>query len=240
MSKTGWIIFTAVVLAVLGGLVAWARISNPPVNVDGIDHSKVVAASAENGNIGDHVRGKKDSKVLLIEYGDFQCPGCAEVHPQTKQIIEEYGDRIGFVFRNFPLSSIHPNARLAAAAAEAAGLQGKYWEMHDLIYDNQSDWSSLTGEKRNDIFVNYAKSLELDIDKFNTDLASKSTGEAGQKLATKKINFDIALGKANGVSATPTFFINGTVVDDSVRESFVRGDLEPIKALLDEALKSAN
>lgn len=238
MNKTGWIIFSVVVAAVLAGLVVWTRIANPPVDVSGIDNGTLVAASANNGNIADHVTGKKDSKVLLIEYGDFQCPSCGSAYPQTKQIIKEYGDRVGFVFRNFPLTSLHPNARVAAATAEAAGLQGKYWEMHDMLYEKQDDWSGLSGDKRGDIFNSYAQTLGLDMDKFKADLQSNST--SGDTSTTKKIAFDQALGKKFNVNATPTFFINGKQMDDATREAFVKGqDISSVRAALDEALKNA-
>lgn len=238
MNKTGWIIFSVVVAAVLAGLVVWTRIANPPVDVSGIDNGSLVAASANNGNIADHVIGKKDSKVLLIEYGDFQCPSCGEAYPSTKKIIEEYGDRIGFVFRNFPLTSIHPNARVAAATAEAAGLQGKYWEMHDMLYERQNDWNSLSGDKRGDIFNGYAQSLGLDINKFKSDLQGNNT--TGDTSINKKIAFDQALGKQFGVNATPTFFINGKQMDDTTRGAFVKGqDLSSVRAALDDALKNA-
>lgn len=238
MNKTGWIIFSVVVAAVLAGLVVWTRVANPPVDVSGVDNGTLVAASANNGNIADHVTGKKDSKVLLIEYGDFQCPSCGSAYPQTKQIIKEYGDRVGFVFRNFPLTSLHPNARVAAATAEAAGLQGKYWEMHDMLYEKQDDWSGLSGDKRGDIFNSYAQTLGLDMDKFKADLQGNSAN--GDASTTKKIAFDQALGKKFNVNATPTFFINGKQMDDATREAFVKGqDISSVRAALDEALKNA-
>lgn len=238
MNRTGWIIFSVVVAAVLVGLVVWTRIANPPVDVSGVDNGSVVAASTNNGNIADHVTGKKDSKVLLIEYGDFQCPSCGGAYPSTKKIIEEYGDRIGFVFRNFPLTSMHPNARVAAATAEAAGLQGKYWEMHDMLYEKQNDWSSLSGEKRGDIFDSYAQTLGLDMTKFKADL--QGNNENSDQSVNKKISFDQALGKKAGVNATPTFFINGKQMDDATRDAFVKGqDLTSVKAAIDEALKNA-
>lgn len=238
MNKTGWIIFSVVVAAVLVGLVVWTRIANPPVDVSGIENGSVVTASTNNGNIADHVTGKKDSKVLLIEYGDFQCPSCGGAYPSTKKIIEEYGDRIGFVFRNFPLTSMHPNARVAAATAEAAGIQGKYWEMHDMLYEKQNDWSSLSGEKRGAIFDGYAQTLGLDMTKFKADL--QGNNENSDQSVNKKISFDQALGKKFGVNATPTFFINGKQMDDATRDAFVKGqDLTSIKAAIDEALKNA-
>ena len=106
-----------------------------------------------------------------------------------------------FVFRNFPITEVHPNAKAAAGTAEAAGLQDKYWQMHDKIYETQTDWSELSINDRGKFFENLAKEIGLDINKFNTDLSSKSVSE--------KINYDTALGKKAGVDATPTFYLNG-------------------------------
>lgn len=229
MNKTGWIIFSTAVILLLGGLVAWTRISNPPINVSNVDHNAVLTASAQNGNIKENVRGKADAKILLIEYGDYQCPGCGTASPYVNELIEDYGDRIGFVFRNFPLTSIHPNARTASASVEAAGLQGKFWEMHDLVYENQSEWSSADATKRTDLFKQYAKTIGLDEAKFTEDLASSNI--------SKKINFDVALGKKEKVEATPTFFLGGEKISSELASSLSSGDLAPVKAKIDELLK---
>lgn len=225
MNKTGWIIFSVAVIALLGGLVAWTRITNPPLDVSGVDSNSVVAASDNNGNIADHTKGSDKNKILLVEYGDYQCPSCAGAHPNVNTLMEEYGDDVTFIFRNFPLTSIHPNARAAAAVAEAAGLQGKYWEMYDVLYEKQNDWNSLDTSQRTSVFNTYASSLGLDLDKFKTDLASKEV--------TAKINFDIALGKKNNVAATPAFFLNGKELDKETSSGIVQGDLTAIKKQLD-------
>ena len=229
MSKVAWIIFGAVIVLVLGGLIAYSRINSPSADVKDINSASIVGASDANGNIADHVYGNTESKVLLIEYGDFQCPSCGAAHPQIKELAEEYKDRIGFVFRNFPLTSIHPNARAASAAVEAAGLQGKYWEMHDLVFESQNEWSSITdGTQRTNIFVGYAESLGLNKDQFTTDLAASTVNQ--------KISFDQALGKKLGVNATPTFYINNDKVSDEASSSAVQGDTTALKTLIDAAL----
>lgn len=229
MNKIGWIIFSVVVVLVLGGLVAWTRIANPPIDLTGVENNSVVAASDQNGNIADHTKGSESNKILLIEYGDYQCPSCGDAYPNVNTLMEEYGDDVTLVFRNFPLTAIHPNARAAAAVAEAAGLQGKFWEMHDKLYVSQNDWSGLDASKRTTVFNSYAQDLGLDMDKFNADVAGK---EAGQK-----INFDTALGKSVDVAATPTFFLNGKKLDDATSSAIVQGDLTAIKAQLDELIK---
>jgi protein-disulfide isomerase len=228
MNKVGWIIFSVVVVGLLGGLIIWTRSTNPSVDVSKINNNSILVASAASGNIADHVTGKTDSKVLLIEYGDYQCPSCGSAYPNVKTLMDQYGDRIALVFRNFPLTSIHPNARAGAAAAEAAGLQGKYWEMHDALYSNQDSWTSLDASQRTDAFVSFATQLGLDTKKFTTDLSDVNVN--------KKISFDISLGKANTVAATPTFFLNGKTLDKTAADGIVQGNLDPIKAELDKLL----
>lgn len=225
MNKVGWIIFSAAVLLLLGSLVVWTRITNPPIDLSGIENNSVLAASEQSGNIADHTKGSETNKILFIEYGDYQCPSCGGAHPNLNALMEEYGDSITFVFRNFPLTSIHPNARAAGAVAEAAGLQGKFWEMHDMLYERQSDWSSLDASKRTTMFNNYAEGLNLDMTKFAEDIAAANVN--------KKINFDMALGKSVDVSATPSFFLNGEKVDDETSSGIVQGNLDAIKAKID-------
>lgn len=208
MSKKAWIIFAAVCIVLLGGLVYIS--GKDRINVDDVDVNKVLVQpdSEKSGGVNDHVFGKADSKVVLIEYGDFQCPGCGAAYPKLKAVTEKYKDQIAFVFRNFPLTTIHPNARAAAAAAEAADMQGKYWEMHDLLYENQSQWSSLNPDQRADFFNGYAEKLGLELNTFKTDFSSGSV--------SKKINYDIAVGKKAKVSATPSIFLNGKAVEQDV------------------------
>jgi protein-disulfide isomerase len=142
--------------------------------------------------------GSDDAKVTLVEFGDFQCPACGASHPIVKQLVAEEGGNIQFVYRHFPLS-IHKNAVDAAIAAEAAGRQRKFFEMHDLIFDNQAEWA----EEKNteDFFLRYAEEIELDLEKFRQDLNDKKLEE--------KVKRDFADGNALGVRSTPTFFING-------------------------------
>lgn len=204
MSKKAWIIFVAVCVLILGSLVALSN--SKKVDVGNVDSNKIQTASESSGNIGDHVFGKADSKVVLVEYGDFQCPGCGGMHPTIKTITEKYKDQVAFVFRNFPLTQIHPNALVAASAVEAAGLQGKYWEMHNVLFENQSSWVNASVKDRIDIFTQYAQTLGIDVTKFKTDLASDNVA--------KKIKFDMGVGKMINVSGTPTFYLDGKVVEN--------------------------
>lgn len=208
MSKKTWIIFAIIVVGLLGALVVLGRNANPRIDVNAIDANAVQPASAANGNIADHVFGKADSKVLLIEYGDFQCPGCGIVHPRIKTITENYKADLGFVFRNFPLTATHPNAKAAAGVVEAAGLQGKYWEMHNTVYETQKAWENLTGDARTAAFVSYAGILGLDVAKFKTNLADGSLN--------KKISSDQAIANKLSVNATPTFYLNGVKLPSDI------------------------
>lgn len=224
MNRITWIIFSVATVGILAMLIIFS--GNTKLNVDAVDVNAIQTANAQNGNIGDHIFGNSGSKVTLIEYGDFQCPPCGNIHPTIKAITEQYKDQLRFVFRNFPIATSHPNAKAAAGTAEAAGLQGKYWEMHNKIYESQSSWSNLNITERTDFFANYAKELGLDISKFNADITTFAISE--------KINYDYALGKKAVVDATPTFYLNGTKLD-----SAVYGDETKLKDAIDAELTKA-
>ena len=198
MTPLRWAIFVEIFIIILGALILTKQ--NNDVDVSKVNENQAVTQKSET-TIADHVFGNKDSKVTLIEYGDFQCPGCGGLHPSLKPVVEENKDNIAFIFRNFPLSSIHPNALAAASVAEAAGMQGKFWEMHDMLFENQNDWSNAKAEERSGIFERYAKELGLNMDTFNKDIKSAAVAD--------KIKRDQALGKKADVSSTPTLVLNG-------------------------------
>jgi len=233
VERKGWIIFIAVVIALLGGLVVWARVSNPSVDVSKIDVNKIQPATAQDGEIADHVLGSTAGKVTLIEYGDYECPYCGETYPQLKTVMNKYSENVTFIFRNFPLTTIHPNARAAAAVAEAAGLQGKYWEMHDQLYTNQNDWVNLSGTQRTTAFTGYAQNIGLNITQFNKDLANSNR-------INEKISFDQALGNKLGINSTPSIYLNGSLISTDVSQDLESGTGSKLEALLDQALKAAN
>jgi protein-disulfide isomerase len=173
----------------------------------------------------DHVRGNDQAAVTVMEYGDFQCPACGAYEPLVKQLQSDYAGKILFVFRNFPLYQIHPNAEIAAQAAEAAGIQGKYWEMHDLLYEKQNDWVNVAnGSVVSDRFDAYAQSLGLDVSKFNNDIASTAVKD--------KVQADLTLGNQASVDHTPTFFINLTQIPNP--QSY-----DEFRQVLDAALASS-
>lgn len=147
------------------------------------------------------MRGEKDSKVTLVEYSDFQCPACRNWEPEINSLINEFGTHIRFVYRNFPLRQIHFNSQISAQAAEAAGLQGKYWEMHNLLFEKQQTWSPQPSDVVKATFAEYAAQLGLNVDQFNKDLTSNKVEGL--------VNDDYDSGIASGVNSTPTFFLNG-------------------------------
>jgi len=181
-----------VLVAVFIGVVVWGIVKNTT--------STPSEPSALSGvSLSDWVKGNSESKIVLVEYSDFQCPACGAYHPVVQQLVREFGNDVAFVYRHFPLRQIHPNADLAARAAEAAGVQGKFWEMHDLLFENQKEWS----DQKNaiDSFVKYAESLGLNGEQFKSDIDSKEVKQ--------KVNEDYNGGISLKISGTPTFFLNG-------------------------------
>jgi len=151
---------------------------------------------------GDNIKGNPNAEVTLIEYGDFECPACAAYSDLVEKVFSEHTNDLRTVFRHFPLPT-HKNAVLAAQATEAAGRQGKFWEMHDILYQKQSDW--VDEKSPLDKFKEYAKSLNLDEQKFLADYDSKETKD--------KINSDQAEGYKLKITSTPTFYLNGKLID---------------------------
>jgi protein-disulfide isomerase len=142
----------------------------------------------------DHVVGPETAPVTIVEYGDYECPFCGAAHPVTKALQQALGDNLRFAYRHFPLSQIHPHAYQAAEAAEAAGAQGRFWEMHDLLFLNQRALSTQD-------LLGYASVLGLDLEPFAEDLA--------EHRHAPRIREDFLSGVRSGVNGTPTFFING-------------------------------
>jgi|SRR6266446_1657989 len=159
----------------------------------------------------DHAQGRADALVTLVEYGDYQCPYCGAAHPVVKRLECAFGNKLRFVFRNFPLTQAHPYAMVAAEAAEAAALQGKFWEMHDLIYENQ-------GNLEPDILPAWAQRVGLDLQEFGTAIK--------QGEITKRIKEDRNSGIRSGVNGTPCFFINETRHDAPPDYDSLRAGLE--------------
>jgi protein-disulfide isomerase len=186
------IILPVGILVIVGGAVAagvlLSKQAETPVSLRGNDISDT-----------DHAQGNSEATIALIEYGDFQCPACAANEPIIKKLMHENGDWIQFAFRHLPLKEIHRNAVGSARAAEAAANQGKFWEMKDLLYANQSEWSSLPDPAPK--FMQYAAALGVDESRFAVDMASQEV--------RSKVESDYQTAQSLGLNSTPTFFVNG-------------------------------
>jgi len=203
-----WIIIAAIVI--FGGLVVMNKKEDKTVSVN-------------NTSPSNHVVGAGNKKVTLIEYGDFECPACGQYFPVLQELKKKYGDDITFQFRHFPLVNIHPNAMAAHRAAEAAGKQGKFFEMHDALYLQQQSWKSSNNPAS--IFEGYAQQIGLNMEKYKTDVTSAETNAV--------INVDIEEGKKIGANGTPTFVLNGKRLEENPR------GVEDFSKLIDEAASSS-
>jgi protein-disulfide isomerase len=165
----------------------------------------------------DHIQGRTSAPVTLIEYGDYECHYCGQAYPIIKEVQKQLGNKLRFVFRNFPLIEIHPHAEHAAEAAEAAAVQNRFWEMHDYLYEHQQALDDKHLEK-------YAEDLGLNLVKFNTEMSSH--------VHAGRIREDFLSGIHSGVNGTPTFYINGIRYNDS-------WDLETLLEGLRSAIKNS-
>jgi protein-disulfide isomerase len=185
MDKRFWAII--LVIVVIFGGVLWFKNMHK-------------ANAPSNTTPTNHTEGTNTKDVTLLEYGDYECPACEEFYPIVKQVAQKYSNEITFQFRNLPLTTIHQNAFAGARAAEAAALQGKFWEMHDALYDNQTAWASSSSPKT--FFDQYAGQIGLNVTQFDKDYASSKVNDT--------INADIsAFGKTGAEMQTPTFFLDG-------------------------------
>lgn len=155
-------------------------------------------------HLQDNIKGNASSSVVIMEYSDFQCPACRSYYPIMREIMAEFGDRVALVYRHFPLIGIHPNAEFAARAAEAAGKQGKFWEMHDLLFEKQNEWAKVANVAP--MFESYATLLGISIEQFKTDFVSN---EVKNFVKAQRIHAVQA-----GLQGTPSFFINGKQIQN--------------------------
>jgi protein-disulfide isomerase len=208
-------ILTAILVVIVGGMIGLFAIANKPTPAPVGDKTKITRDSSHQEGSG---------TVKLVEFGDYQCPACGAAHPVVKQLMKDYNGKVTLYFRNFPLTQLHPNANLGAQAAEAAAAQGKFWEMHDKLYETQNDWANLSATEAEAKMVGYAKDLGLDADKF------KSAIDNGD--AQKVVDQDAADAAALNLNGTPTFFINGTQYNG-------KNDYASLRDAIEGALKSA-
>ena len=188
-----WAGAVTVIILIIAGLIMIVNSPSTPSS----ESSNVAPVSAK-----DITNGENKAKVTLIEYSDFQCPACATYHPIVKQLLEEYKGKIYFVYRIFPLTNIHPNAKISSRAAYAAYKQNKFFEISDLLFGRQKDWSSASDPTG--IFMDYARELKLDLKKFQTDLNSDE--------AKNYVNDSEKQALAEGINSTPTFIVNGVKI----------------------------
>lgn len=213
--KKNWITILFVAVIVFAAILLMRQPSTP----------------AEKGDLGelgtvresDWVKGNKQADMVLIEYGDFQCSACASYEPILQQLQQEFGDRIAFVYRHFPLRSIHANAEITSRAAEAAGEQGRFWEMHDVLYTQQIEWSDRPDALT--LIRGYAEALGLDVDKFNSDIEKQDIAD--------RVDEDYRSAVKIGLSYTPSFILDGKVLDNPQ-------GLEPFRQVIQQALGEAN
>ncbi|CAN5148422.1 DsbA family protein [soil metagenome] len=213
MSKQFWAVVAGIVIVLVGIFMLTGNKSDSG------------QSSSNSGATTNHVEGKGSTGVKLVEYGDFQCPYCQTYHATVKQIVAEYDEQITFQFVNFPLTSIHQNAFAASRAAEAAGKQNKYWEMHDALYENNdpngaSGWVASTSPTT--YFNQFATQIGLNVAQFKKDYASSAVNDS--------INADMSAGTKLGIEGTPTFYLDGKKVT-------IANTAADFKKVLDAAIK---
>ena len=215
------IIIGAVLVVALGGAAMLMRAPQPAANAPALSAATPAQRAAPVDEQPAHFKGRASAPVQIEEFGDYQCPPCGLFHPIAQRVLTEYGDRVRFSFRNYPIRTHHKFAAEAARAAEAAGLQGKFWEMHDLLYEKQAEWKD--AEAARPLFLKYAQNLGLDMKRFAEDIDGAA---AGMRVAQ-----DEYLAKLRGVQGTPTLFVNGREVPF---EQIM--DYDKLRAVIDAAL----
>jgi protein-disulfide isomerase len=214
MTKEIKIMIGIAVVVIIGGVLLFTTSNSTPAEVGApVDNSQLIRSNS-------HMTGKADAKVTIVEFGDYECPACAAAEPVVERLRTEYKDNpeVNFVFRNFPLPQ-HRKAMVSAEAAEAAGEQGKFWEMSDAIYINQAKWIGSNDHMA--VFERLAQELGLNVDQFKQSIAQEKYSEV--------IRADKQDGDSLGVNSTPTFFING------VKTSSFQYD--ELKSKIEEQLK---
>jgi len=217
--------FILVVAICILGLIAIFTLTRPKANAP--------SSSNSNAQPSNHVEGEGTAGVTLVEYGDYECPICEAYYPVVKAVQAEYNDQIHFQFRNLPLFQIHQNAFAAARAAEAASLQNKFWEMHDMLYE-QANWQVWTNSSTPvTYFNNYAQQLGLDVNKFKQDYASGQVNDT--------INADLAaFNKTGQQEATPTFFLDGKYVSNGLLATNTGPSIDMFNSVIKAEISAKN
>jgi protein-disulfide isomerase len=229
---TLWFVIGFVILIIAGLVIAGIYSSGSSSNSSS---SGFVATTAPALTAADWTEGNPNAKVTLIEYGDFECPACGAYFPIVQQLVQNYSSTVLFAFRNFPLYQIHPDAGIAAQAAEAAGLlggQAQYWQMNNLLYKNQNTWATISPDQVvSQFFDGYAQSLGLNVDQFNQDISSSAV--------LNKIQTDVNGGNAAQINHTPTFFVNLAQIQNPASYSDFASVLDQAVAAASETVPAA-
>ena len=211
-SIAGIIVGILIIAAIAIGTFIVIDGSNKVTNYDDYNFNSFIEPDENNGNIGDHIKGSEKALVYIFEYADFQCPGCASMNPRVNQAVEESNGKLAVIYRSY-LLSYHQNATAAASAAEAAGLQGYWKEYADLLFKNQAEWEYASGSERTALFEKYfteASNTKGNMEQFRKDISSDRV--------SKKIKFDMGIGKRIEIPGTPAFFVDGQRIDWSNEE----------------------
>lgn len=210
--KIFWAILGLVLVVVVAGAAWWAS--------QGVAPAPATGALAAAVTTDDWRKGAASSTVTIVEYSDFECPACALYYPVLNQLVSDFPEQVAVVYRHFPLSQ-HASAQLSAQFAEAAGRQGKFWEMHNILFDNQVIWAKNSASANEELFKTYAQQIGLDLVRLAADLA-----DAGLAAA---VEADYQSGTRSGVDATPSLFLNGQRINNPA-------NYEALKQLVAEAL----
>lgn len=194
MGKFFWIVLIGVIGIMVGAFFLLSEDTSAPSQ--SVDNPLQITED-------DHIRGNEDAPITIIEYGDFQCPHCANAKPELDQILKDFSGDVRLIYRHFPITNIHPHARTAARASEAAAQQDDFWAMHDLLFSRQDEWSN--DPNAQETFTSYAQQLGLDMEQYQTDFES----------AGSKVDRDSQAAQQLGVQSTPTFYLNGEKVEGS-------------------------
>jgi protein-disulfide isomerase len=221
-NKTVLGIVLITILLIVGGILLLSGKKTGNQNVtEKIDLNLLIPAgvTATSGvSNGAYLPASPSAGISLVEFGDYECPACGVYHGFIKQLLTEFSGKFNYVFRNYPLSQ-HKNAPISSQAVEAAGLQDKYWQMHDKVFENQTAWAGLTDPK--EIFLTYAGEIGLDSKQFLSDLTSQAVKD--------RIDADTKDGNVVGLSETPTLYLNG-------KKIVLEGSYAQMKKLLEDAI----
>lgn len=195
--KNPWILVGLIAVVLFGGAIWYSNTASKNNN--------------EGVTVTDKIKGNPDATVTLVEYSDFQCPACASFQPVLEEVMNQYGDKIRFEYKHFPLP-IHSYAQQAAIAAEAAGQQGKFFEYHDMLFKNQQAWTTATAPAS--LFVQYAQELGLDVETFRR--------HQNASLLRDAVRADLTEGRELEITGTPTFYLNGQKMEMDTFEDFIK------------------